>query len=176
MSVMQFIVDMKWTFFAVLTLGVVVVAWRRTTDEKKAIRQVLLTRGMKVSAGGFGLEIPAAEKAETEKAIAAVTASDQSLVPEHPREITEEGESKLEGPSDEEEIQRQRRAATEEIMRSAAAWGWRAAQLGHRRPPAPYIQWINGEPKIIFGLSIYPLSESPFAHLDPDRVPEVAAD
>jgi hypothetical protein len=138
-SILQFIVDMKWAFFAlILTIGVGIWVKRSSKETKHALRLAIVSRGVKVGLpGGFNLDW-AAPPPSTD-VLNAATVPDEKLA--------EASEAAGEPDATPEQVQELRRLAVEQLVRESVSWGYSMARLG-QRPPAPQIDWVDGQPRI----------------------------
>jgi hypothetical protein len=117
----------------------------------------------KLKVGPSGVEAERAARAEevTAELNSAVTsavqtiASGPSLVADRDsgRIIETEGVVRVNESAPSAAEERDRRRATESLIRESAEWGWQMAQIGFRRPPVPQIEWTaEGAPIIKYGI------------------------
>ncbi|MBY8882042.1 hypothetical protein [Actinacidiphila acidipaludis] len=138
MSVLEFISSLKWP----VTLLILAVGlgrwWHRSPDARASFREWIANRDIRLHLGGQELE---ATLADTTGSMAAAAASDEQIS----ALAHEPG-----GPEVElEELLRWRRDAVEDVMRSAALWGFELGKSGVPRLPATTVTWSeNGEPSI----------------------------
>lgn len=123
-------------------------AFKRDPEKGKALARWLNSRNVRANIAGQELELT---MAGSERAAATVTAPDEQLAAAITGIAAPDSESETAVPTDEAVVQ-MRREAAEELMRSAARWGWDAAQMGFKTPPEPQIDWQGNRPVIKFGI------------------------
>jgi hypothetical protein len=86
---------------------------------------------------------------ETEVSALGATAKLGAIVQQAEEDVQEAIAEAAEIPQGE-DAERQQRERIEEVMRTAAAWGYAMAQVGFRSAPVPVIEWDGDSPKILF--------------------------
>ncbi|MEZ0092869.1 putative DCC family thiol-disulfide oxidoreductase YuxK [Streptacidiphilus sp. EB129] len=143
-TILQFIVDMKWVFLTLILVGLVVVGIKRSSPATKAaLRNAVISRGLKVDLpGGIGFDWSPPSSA----AVAMAAAPDAQLA----QSTSGEGQAPTQDQV-QDHVQALRRDAVEQVMREAARWGWMMARTGFQSPPVPQINWVGDHPQITFG-------------------------
>ncbi|MGW7291876.1 helix-turn-helix domain-containing protein [Streptomyces xiamenensis] len=127
MTPAEFIVETQWTLLLLIILLPLIIGMIANREFRAAI----LNRRLSVSTSGIEMEPTAA----TTLALATATATDEEVAAEA-------------GASDA-DVTVYRREAIEELMRTAAHWGWHQLQMGCRGPPDPIFNWdADGGPTI----------------------------
>ncbi|MFE1046342.1 hypothetical protein ACFW5S_10975 [Streptomyces olivaceus] len=133
---MQFIVALKWPLFLLIVFGFVWWRVRRNPSLGQATRQLIEARNIRMNVAGQELELTKAVDA------AAIAASSDEDIAAVARDATTDQQVQP-------DVMTIRRAAIEEIMTSAAHWGWATGRRGLSLPPDPEIEWTpDGEPLI----------------------------
>lgn len=136
-SVLQFIVALKWPLFLLIVFGFVWWRVRRNPSLGQATRQLIEARNIRMNVGGQELELT-----RVEEAAAIAASSDETIAA-----VAAQGASA--DPQGDPDVLSIRREAIEQLMTHAATWGWAASQVDPQTPPEPVIVWDeSGQPLI----------------------------
>ncbi|MFB7288718.1 hypothetical protein [Actinacidiphila glaucinigra] len=144
MSVLQFIASLKWPITILIGLILLTCAHKKNPEPGRSFARWLGSRNLRANIAGQEFEITAPDLSGV---ATTVTAPDTELA--QAISISANIPPGAAG----EAVVRFRRETVEELIRSAARWGWEIGQLGLPKPPTPQIDWEGERPVIQYGAS-----------------------
>ncbi|MGW3668736.1 hypothetical protein [Streptomyces sp. NPDC005141] len=145
MSVLEFIASIKWPVTVLLLAALSTVVLRGSPGTRRSMGEWLGQRNLRFSLGGQEIE---ATLAETQGRLGTAAEPDSQLVGGSSATDTASDQQGSDA-SASQSVEASRRAAVEDLLRSAALLGWQLARKGTSSPPDPTVRWeADGRPVI----------------------------
>jgi hypothetical protein len=146
MSVLEFISSLKWPVVLLAMFFWIARALKKNPGFRDWFKHWVENHDFRGKIGPAELEAFSRESelvqaaAATDEELAELAGADRPGTEDVPTAVTTTAVAAL------------RREVVEEVIRSAAQWGWETAHMGFRTPPNPRVEWTDdGRPVIRFG-------------------------